>query len=515
MVRQFESRLYGKTVEVTSRASAASLGRAARTEPRVLAWCISNRWSLVIWTGMIGWSVALFGIVRSDYLEFRLARFDLGNMVQAVWSTAHGRPLEITDASGEQMVRLGSHVDPILALFAPLWMLAPTPLTLAAVQIGACALGALPVFWLGRKHLGSERAAALLALAYLASPWLAWTALDAIHPVTLAIPLFLYAIWVLDNRRLAAFLLYAILVLATGELMGLSLAALGFWYWVSRGERRLGLMIALAGAGWTAVCLKVIVPAFRGTESPFYDRFASVGGSPEGLVKTVFTDPGAIVSALFTGTDASYLVFLTVPLAGAFLLSPALAAVAVPQLLVNALSDLPATTDPRHHYVAAVLPFLFAGAVLGTARLPIARRTRFAAVILVLSSFCAVVFGPWPGAPGAGSGRFHPTLPATHVEALRAAVSVVPNGAPLTATNGAGSRLSGRRYFYSVPLVEPRTEWILLDTWNTWMPPSETRTEGVHPELLRAFVDRIQASPRWNKVFERDGVFVFERVRRQ
>jgi uncharacterized membrane protein len=501
---------------VTSGASSTSLGDSAALAPRVLAWCIAQRWSLVVWGALLGWSLALFAIVRSDYLDFRLARFDLGNMVQAVWSTAHGRPLEVTDGAGEQIVRLGSHVDPILALFAPLWMLAPSPLTLAAAQIGACALGALPVYWLGRKHLGSERAAGLLALAYLASPWVAWTALDAIHPVTLAIPLFLYAIWFLDTERFLAFGVCAVLVLATGELMGLSLAALGFWYWLARGHRRVGLTTALAGLAWTALCLKVIVPAFRGEESPFYERFESVGGSPEGIVKKVFTDPGAILSALFTGTDVSYLVFLAVPLAGAFLLAPALAAVAVPQLLVNALSDWQATTDPRHHYVAAVLPFFFAGTVFGVARLPAARRARVAAVILGLSLLCAVAFGPWPGAPGVGSdGRFHPTLPPAHVDALRAAVSVVPDGAPVTATNGAGSQLSGRRYFYSVPVVEARTEWILVDTWNTWMPPSESRTEGVHPELLRAFLDRVQASSQWRQVFERDGVFVFERVRRK
>ena len=460
---------------------------------------------------MVGWSLALVAIVRSDYLDFRLARFDLGNMVQAVWSTAHGRPLEVTDGAGEQIVRLGGHVDPILALFAPLWLLAPSPLTLAAVQVVACALGALPVFWLGRRHLGSDRTAALLALAYLASPWLAWTALDAVHPVTLAIPLFLYAIWFLDTQRFWAFVVCAVLVLATGELMGLPLASLGLWYWLSRGRRRLGLAIAVAGLSWTAVCLKMIVPAFRGQESAFYERFASVGGSPGGLVKTVFTDPGAIASALFTSTDILYLIFLAAPLAGAFLLAPGLAAVALPQLLVNGLSDWSGTTDPRHHYVAAVLPFLFAGVVLGLARLPAARRTRAAAAILVFSSFCAVIFGPWPGAPGARSGRFHPTLPSSRVEALRAAVALVPDDAAVTATNGVGSHLSARRYFYSVPILPPRAEWILVDEENSWMPQSDSRTEGTHPELLRTFLNIARASPRWKLVFERDGVLVFRK----
>ena len=43
-------------------------------------------------------------------------------MTQAVWSTAHGHPLAVTSLAGEQFARLGAHVDPILALFAPFWL---------------------------------------------------------------------------------------------------------------------------------------------------------------------------------------------------------------------------------------------------------------------------------------------------------------------------------------------------------------------------------------------------------
>ena len=113
---------------------------------------------LVIWIASFGWSLALFLVVRDQFLHFRLARYDLGNMVQAVWSTAHGRPLEVTNGpTGEQLVRLGNHVDPILVLLAPLWLIAPTPQLLIAVQIVAVAAGAFPLFWLGRRRLGSRR----------------------------------------------------------------------------------------------------------------------------------------------------------------------------------------------------------------------------------------------------------------------------------------------------------------------------------------------------------------------
>ena len=164
-----------------------------------------HRHVLVVWTAIAVWSAAMFATVRADYRGYRLGRFDLGNMTQAVWSSAHGHLLETTTITGDQVSRLAGHVDPILVLFAPLWLLAPSPLTLAAAQVVAVALGAPPVYWLGRRHLASERLGAVLAIAYLLYPWLAWTALDAVHPVTLAIPLLLYAVWFLDVDRLGPF----------------------------------------------------------------------------------------------------------------------------------------------------------------------------------------------------------------------------------------------------------------------------------------------------------------------
>jgi uncharacterized membrane protein len=473
---------------------------------------LERRWSLVVWTATAGWAAALFATVRSDYLEFRLARFDLGNMVQAVWSTTQGRPLDTTHASGEQLTRLASHVDPILALLAPLWLLVPSPLTLAAVQIVACALGALPVYWLGRRRLGSQRVAALMALVYLAYPWLAWTALDAFHPVTLAIPLLLYGIWFLDSGRVWAFVACAVLAAACGELIGLSIAGLGIWYWLAHGRRAAGLAIAAGGVAWTLIALLVVVPAFRGQESPFYDRFASVGGSPRGIVETAFTDPLTIVSALTARDDILYVVWLAWPLLGLFLLAPSLAAAALPILAVNGLSDWSTTTDPRHHYIAGVVPFLVAASVLGLARVQPARHTLVAGLVLAVSVLTSLMVGPWPGAPGARPVGFHATLPALHVEALEAAVALVPDDVPVSTTNGAGSHLSARRYVYSVPAVG-RAEWILLDTWNTYMPGTPSRKEGLHPELLSAFRDRIRSSSEWRQVFEQDGVLVFERRR--
>jgi uncharacterized membrane protein len=481
---------------------------SVRAVSRTTVYLRDHTWALSVWSAVAVWTAALFVVVRDAFLSFRFARFDLGNMVQAVWSTAEGRPLEMTHpTTAEQVVRLGFHVDPILALLAPLWMIAPSPLTLAFVQVVAVSLGALPVFWLARRHSGSERTGAMLALAYLLYPWVAWGALDAFHPVSLAIPLFLFCIWFLDTDRRFAFVVCAVLVVLTGELMGILVAGLGVWYAFTRGQRRVGAVIAATGAAWTIVALYLVVPAFSGGASLYYGAFSEVGGSPLGILETAATDPVALLSASTRSDDLVYLFVVATPLAGAFLLAPGLASIALIPLTVNLLAGIAGTTDPHEHYVSGVLPFLFAAIAVGIGRLSPLRAGRVAGLVLVLCAAASIAVGPWPGISMLQASSWDP-LPtsAARLRALDRAVARVPEGAPVSATNRLGSHLSARRYFYSAPVVG-RAEWIVIESADTWLP---RRAGGFDdPERLRTFRERIERSPAWQKVSEEEGVLVF------
>jgi uncharacterized membrane protein len=488
---------------------------ARRLPPRtgLVAYAVSRPWPCVVWTAIVGWSALLLAMVYSHYHEFRLGRFDLGNMVQAVWSTADGRPLETTFQNGDQVERLASHVDPFLVLLTPLWVVFPSPVTLAAAQIVACALGALPVFWLARRHLASEDQAAFLALAYLAYPWIAWSALEAIHPVTFAIPLFLFGIWFLDSDRLHAFSACAVLAALTGELMGLPLVCLGLWYWLARGQRRPGIVIAALGATWTLVALKVIVPAFRGEESPFYVLFEHVGGSLEGVLGTAVTDPLVILEAMATGRDALYVLALAAPLALFFLRAPALALAATPILAVNLMSSMGAHTNPADHSIAGIVPFLFAATVFGVARIRPHDRRRATSILALTVVASSLVMGPWfrsPPVPTPGGWTEE------HIQALRVAVALVPEDAPVVATNNVGSHLAARRYVYSVPTTGA-AEWAVVDRLDNWVPIHPRRTSPpTWGRFDRPYVDeftaRLEQSGEWSKVFDRSDVLVYRRM---
>lgn len=454
-----------------------------------------------------GFAAVFGGLAVLRHRSFETGRFDLGNMVQAVWSTAQGRPLEATSLGGEQFTRLGAHFDPALALLAPLWLTWPSPELLLAVQAVALALGAPAVYLLARRHTSSEPAGALLAAAYLFSPVLAWMSLSDFHAVALATPALLWAFWFLDSDRLVPFVLCAVLAIATKEDVGLAVAAMGLWHSVSRRRLLPGAGIAVAAATAAVVAATVVVPHFSPTgSSSFYGRYDRVGGSPAGMVRTALTDPGRIVRAGAEPRDGVYVARLLAPLAGVSLAAPAAVLVAVPEVALNVLSDTRTQTSIRYQYSATALAGLFAAAVLGTARL--ARRTgiapvRVAALVATASLAGAYLLGPLP-APG-GDGLAVDSFRVSRHDRLAAeALRVIPDGAPVSASNSLGAHLSARRRILSFPRLRDAA-WVAVDE------TSPGYLDRVAPRPYARAIARLRADPRWRLVVRRDGVLIFRR----
>jgi len=446
------------------------------------------------------------------YRSFNAGRFDLGNMTQAVWATAHGHPLAVTNLQGEQVSRLGSHVDPILALLAPLWWLWPSPSMLLAAQAVALALGALPVFWLARKHLGSERAALGFALAYLLYPAAEWLTQSDFHPVALACPLLLYAFWYLDEDRLVPFAVFAALAALTKEEIPLVIAGMGVWYALSRRELREGAAIAAIGVGLAAISVGVVMPHFNAGASPsFYGRYEALGGSPSEIVETVFTHPGRVLTIAFDGEGLRYLVDLLLPLALLFAAAPVALVAALPELALNLLSATHTQSSIHHHYTAGLIPPLVVASVLGAARLAGGRGERGIALATVAVAFALLGnyrLGPiplWRDLPGGSSYGAYAAHVSAHDRVVDRALDRIPGDAVVSATNSLGSHLSARRRFLSFPLVQD-ADWIAADETqpgyaDRWDPLGTAR------ELAR-----LRRNPQWRLVFSEDGVLVFRRA---
>lgn len=446
---------------------------------------------------------------------FWTGRFDMGNMVQAVWSTAQGRPLESTSVGGEQFVRLGAHVDPVLVLFAPLAWTGHLPEALVIAQAVVVALGALPAYALGRRWLGGEGWGVAAAAVYLLYPPLQWATLAEFHPVTLAAPLLMACIWAAEERRYGLLALAAVGAALTKEQVGLALAMLGLWMaW--RGARRAGAWMAGAGVAWSLLCVTVIIPAFnRGDGSAFVSRYEHLGDGPAGIVLAGLTRPWEVSALLLEPGRLLYLLALLGPLLFLPLGAPLLAAGALPELALNMLADWYPQQSFRYHYVAVIAPFAVAAAILGLARLrerwPRARRVPprvLGGVVVGWVALAGVVMGPlpWWGAVPLGSDqRTEQYRPDDHARALSRAVALVPDGARVSAGNLVGAHLSARRRILFFPQIDD-AEWIVVDRQRPFMYGS------LAPVAHETRLSVLRADPAWRVVSEEDGVVVLRRT---
>jgi uncharacterized membrane protein len=461
----------------------------------------------LLWTAIAAYATGFAALSVLRHRAFETGRFDLGNMVQAVWSTAHGHPLQVTNLHGTEVSRLGAHVDPILVVFAPLWWVWPHPSLLLTAQAFAVALGALPLFWLAHKHTGSEHAALGFSLAYLIFPATEWMTLNEFHPVALACPLLLFAIWYLDEDRLLPFALFALLAALTREEIPLVIAGLGLWYALSRRRWLAGGTIAVAGLAASAIAVQVVIPHFNhGSKSSFYGRYDAVGGSASGIVRKAFTDPGRLFSIAFDHRGTHYLLDLLLPMAALALLAPLLLIALVPELVLNLLSSVDAQSSIHYHYTAGLIPILFAAAAIGASSL--GRRAGIAATVVVLAAVVGNYrLGPipiWRSLPG-GS-----TLQATSAEVSRhdriaaRQLKLIPAAAPVTATNALGAHLSQRRRIFSFPYLRG-ADWVIVDEQK----PSLGDHNDKHGGLKR--IEELRGDRRFRLVSAADGVLIFRR----
>jgi uncharacterized membrane protein len=465
----------------------------------------------LLFAAAAAWAAGFSALSVLRHRAFNTGRFDLGNMVQAVWSTAHSHPLRVTALDGQQISRLASHFDPILAAFAPLWWIWPSPDMLVVAQAAAIAAGAFPVFHLARKHLGSDRAGLGFALAYLLYPATQWLALNEFHPVALACPLLLFAFWYLDEGRLVPFAIFALAACATKEEIGLVVAGLGVWYALARRRWAAGALVAVGGVLVSALAIYVVVPHFNGASSSFYSRYGEVGGSAGGILKTAFTHPLRLGRHAFDAHGLHYLGELVLPLGALCLLAPAALIAALPELALNLLSQNRFQSSIHFHYTGGLIPPLVAAAVFGAARLRRLRprwATHVPAALVGLGLAANWHLGAvplWRYVPGGEDLQATYTDVTEHDRVAARAVALVPEGAVVSATNALGAHLSSRRRVLSMPRLGDAT----------WVAADETRPSYLDrndPVAETAALVRLRRSPRWRLVFEEDGVVLFRRL---
>ncbi len=491
---------------------------------------------------MVVFAVVTGALAVDRHHDYRTYRNDLGNMVQVVDNTAHGRFLEMTGRDGRQISRLAAHVDPILVLFALPWLAWPDPAILVAIQAAVLALTAWPAYMLGRRALGDPMAAVACAAAVLLYPPLQFAALDEFHPVSLAIPLLLFAFAFLDEDRRWSAVPFLVAAALCKEQIPLVIALMGV-YFALRHRRLWPLLITAAATAYFAIAVGVVIPFFNDAPSAFLERYSTVETGLKGLAWELAAHPWRLATTLLGPAGLAYLGKLLWPFGFTSLASPLTLLISLPELLINLLSSKPQQQSIAYHYVAGEVPFVIAAMILGLRRLaalverrarrrpPTARgaapgrtppatpsgetaaagarspagaplpaaparlRRLLGVLVVAVALVATLTVGPLSGArPGWGAERSQ-----THRAIIAEALALVPDDASVSADNGLGAHLSARERILTFPRLGD-AEYVVLDS------------EGRYGRWRSSALERLRDDDRYERVFERNGVLVFKRV---
>jgi uncharacterized membrane protein len=406
--------------------------------------------------GVAGLYALVVGALALLRYESFASDFDHGIFSQYVWLLGNVKePFNTINLR----TLLGDHVEPGIALLAPLGTVGVGAPGLLVVQTLALAATAPLLYVLARGHGAVGWVAAVPALLWCASPVVLRPALHDFHPETLVPVLLVGGCVLLERERVVWFLVTAAVAFAMKEDVGLTYAALGLVLaWT--GRRRLGAGLAVAGAAWSALAVFVVLPTFgNAAESEFGPRFAGVRGDSFGdALEFIVRNPLTTVDQALGPAELGILAMLVLTTGGLCLLAPKWLLVAVPAAALNLLSayDLQHTIQ-YHYWIVAAGAVAVAGA-MGATRVPAASARTWIAWAAAAGCLLVLLSAQWVGAIGRQVRAEWPRR-----ADRQAILDAIPDGARVAAPMHALPHLAEREHLYVVPepllAVRVGTEW--------------------------------------------------------
>lgn len=333
------------------------------------------------------------------YNNFDYGKFDLGNMTQMVWNVTQGRGLYLTDYFGTNLTRWGmSHVDPILYIFVPLFVVFPSPLTLVISQLVLVLASVFIIFKLAELHLNNKLVAFLLGLSYLFNPSVGYlTATTGFHGVTAVIPFFFGAFYVFeymykkDKYSIRNFIIFWVLLILTmmgKEQIPLYTFLYSLFILAFRNNKetfRHGVLLSVVSIVWFVWAFFIVIPAhadervegyqrflesmnlddsnLRDVALPnyFLNRYDGFGESYGEVARNIVLNPNKAILVFFGGDKPENFRRTFEPLAFLPFAYPAIAFMAAPDFLINYLTTAGGigTSEIMNHRVSMILPVLF------------------------------------------------------------------------------------------------------------------------------------------------------------
>jgi uncharacterized membrane protein len=370
------------------------------------------------------------------------SNYDYGLYDQGIWLMSRFEAPFVT-LMGRNL--MGDHSSLILVFVVPVFWLFPSAGALFFIQSLFIALGAVPVFLLGRKLLANEGLAWVMAACYLLHPAVGWTNRENYHPDSFVAFFVGMAIYAAIERRWRMYAVFVVLALLVKEDVSLVVVPLGVWVAIKR-DWRIGVATVLWSISFMIIAMYGLmrsligVPTRNGWRIPF--------GGPWRLLKTVFTDPAALVRHYWSDNRPFYFWQMTMPMAWVFLAGPSVALISLVILAVNMLSTFWYQYQIEYHYSLIAVPAIVMGTVWAISK--VAEQWRS---LLVLAVACTSLWAGWAWGALPFSSNLPYSWPPDHPVAVAAheIIDDIPADAVVAAQYSVTAHLSRREEIYMFP----------------------------------------------------------------
>jgi uncharacterized membrane protein len=438
----------------------------------------------LVLVGVVVWAWLFGSLGVQNHRNFGTWSYDMGIYDQALWLVSRGGDAFMSVRGLEVW---GHHVNLIAYAFVPFYWLGAGPSFLYAVQACALALGAVPVYLIARDRFSNPWMGLCLAVVYLLYAPVQWISWAMFHPEALVITPFLFAWWLATRERWGWYAAMVLLALSTREDTALAVIVLGLVLLVHlrrapdrRTVRRMALGTVAVGAFWYLVCARIVLPYFNDGREPFYITYfyGNYGSSMPEIIATMLRHPDRVVSDMVQHDRLVFYKQMSWPLGWVYLGNPLGLLMAVPQLLASVIGLSPYARMIRYQYTSVMIAPVFIASIHGAYAF-----WRFKVAKLLLPLWlvgCAYVSNvAWSPSPLNDAAYAVWSTPNERHDSLRHALTLVPDGASVTASYQLLPHLSHRREVYDWPnpfwasvwgnddcyrLPDPTTvDWVVLD----------------------------------------------------
>ena len=439
--------------------------------------------------------------------NFYTGRFDLGNMDQTVWNTIHGRIFEFTDPNGtENISRLAFHADFILILLSPLYLIWSDPKMLLLVQSIVLGFGGFFVYKLGKKILKNKNLSLALSFAFLINPLINYVNLYDFHPVALATTFLLGAFYFLKTKKYMWFIIFLLLASITKEQVWVIAGLFGIYILFTEKKKLLGAGIFAISVIVFYYLISYAIPQAKGGGHFALSYYSDFGESPATIIKNILFSPLKTLAVILKEKQLLYLFNNFFPLGFLSVLSPLTLIFAIPDLLINLLSNNPQLHQIYYQYSATITPFIFISTIYAIYNLkkwiPKISNTIYIYYIIFFTILSAYLIGPLPGSLNPNINMFIKQYP--DKELVDRILLSIPKNLSVAATNNLGAHLSQREKIYTVPGGLEEADVVLFLLNDLYAQPSL--------EAQVQMAEKMKKDKNYIKIFEKGEFIAFKKI---